>query len=92
MKYLFPAIITIPTVILTIGIAVGIIVNQPFFESLGIPLFIGFIPFLSFATSVALIFVFPNSKEWKVAAILNGIPFALLLLLALFWSVTGYHG
>lgn len=92
MRNLFLAFLSIPTIVIAIGITIGIVMNRPFFETFGIPLFFGFIPLLGFVISVALIFVFPNSKEWKVAAAINAVPLVLVLLLGLFFWVIGYNG
>jgi hypothetical protein len=56
---------------------------------LGLPPALGLIPLFSFVTSVALIFVFPKSKEWRIAAFVNGIPLALLLLLGILLAIGG---
>ena len=74
------------------GAVIGMVLNRPFFETLGIPRVFVFLPLLCFVTSVALTFVFPNSKQWKVAASINAIPFILLLLLATLFWIVGYHG
>jgi len=41
------------------------------------------VSFLAFTASVAMSFVIPDSKEWRVAAVFTGIPFLLIALAAL---------
>lgn len=84
-------IISIPSVLLTIGITVGMFMNVPIFEEFGIPIFIGLWPVLAFAICIAFIFIFPRSKEWKIAAVINGSPLAIILLIGLLFWLTGYH-
>ena len=89
MKHVWLALLTMPSAVIIIGITIGIVLNRPFFETLGIPVSFGIIPLLSFVISIALVFVFPNSKEWRTAAVINGIPVILFLLLAVIWSFVG---
>lgn len=89
MRQLFLAVLTIPSVILWIGVSMGFFTDRTFFEVVGIPRFIGLIPILSLLISVGLVFVAPNTKEWKLAATVNTIPLLLIFLLALFFWVLG---
>jgi hypothetical protein len=92
MKHVWLALLTMPAAVIIIGITIGIVLNRPFFGTLGIPMSFGFIPLFSFVISVALIFVFPNVKEWKIAAVINGIPFLAILLVGLLFFIVGYNG
>ena len=92
MKYAAFAILTVHTVVIWIGTAIGLIINRPFFEAFGIPAFFGALPFLNFVVSVAFVFVFPNTKMWRVAAVINSIPVGLLVLLFTIFFLGGYHG
>ena len=85
MRYFILAILAIPTILLFVGIAVWTVSGW----STGIPPYLGAAWLLSFVVSIALIFVFPNAKEWRIAAGINSIPFVLLLLLGIFFWVAG---
>lgn len=47
--------------------------------------------FLAFTACIAMIFVKPGVREWRYAAIFNGIPYGLLMLVFLFFWLIGYH-
>lgn len=79
MKHLILAILTIPPLLVFLTLAIRILANLRH----NLPLWLSFIPLLSLATSVALVFAFPKEKFWKVAVAVNSIPFVLLLLLSL---------
>jgi hypothetical protein len=87
MKTVWLALLTLPSLIIYIGIALGIALRPSF--GLGLPPVFGLLLLLSFVISVALIFVFPNSKEWRIAAFVNGIPLALLLLFGILLAIGG---
>lgn len=88
MRLVFLTLLTVPSILISVGLVVGIITNQ----RLGIDPLIGLMPLYCFVISAALILVFPNKKEWKVAAAINAVPLvAVLLLGTLFWLV-GYNG
>ncbi len=92
MKYLLPTIVSVPTALVVASAFFRVLTGWSLFEVIGIPPIFGLLSLLSFATCVALIFVFPRSKEWKVAAILNGIPLLLVLLIMLLFALVGYNG
>lgn len=54
-----------------------------------LPFWLGASALLSFVISVALIFVCPNVKEWRIVAAINAVPFALLFLLGMFFWLGG---
>ena len=81
MKYLFPAIVTIPTILISATVAFGVLSGRYLFQELEVPSLVRLLPLVSFAISIALIFVFPKAREWKVAALINAIP---LMLVGLF--------
>ena len=94
MKYLLPTLISIPTVF-----ACGLVVyNQATgtyplaFISTSLQTVIILLPLLAFATSVAMVFIKENAIEWRIAAVFNGIPFGLVLLVSIFFALIGYHG
>lgn len=88
MRHAFLALLTVPSSVISLGIVFGIITNRP----LGISPFIGLMPLYCFVISVALILVFPNIKEWKIAAAVNALPLAAVLLLGILFWLVGYHG
>ena len=92
MRQVAFAILTIPTIVYWAVVLIGAFVNRPLFETFGTPAFLQALPFWNFIVSIALVFVFPNMKEWRVAAIINSIPIASILLLFTFFFVIGYHG
>jgi hypothetical protein len=92
MRYIIPAIVTIPTILILAVVAYGMLNGRYLFQELGIPSLVGLFPILSFTTSIALIFVFPNAREWKMAALINAIPLVLVGLALLFFALIGYHG
>ena len=85
-------ILTVPTVVIWATVLIGALLDRPIFEVLGISRLVGAIPFFNFVTSIALNFVFPNMKEWRIATVVNSIPIGLILLLFTFFFVIGYHG
>ena len=88
MRYFILAILTVPTIILLAGLFVAIVTGR----ATGLPSFFSLFPLLGFVVSVALAFVFPNAKEWKVAAAINSIPLILVLLIFLLFWLVGYNG
>jgi hypothetical protein len=48
--------------------------------------------FLAFIVSVAMTFVRPESREWRVAAAVNVIPVAMLFAWMAFVAITGFNG
>jgi hypothetical protein len=92
MRQVAFAILTIPTIVYWTVVLIGAYLNRPLFETFGTPAFLQALPFLNFIVSIALVFVFPNMKEWRVAALINSIPIGLIFLLFTFFFVVGYHG
>ena len=89
MKTFWLALLTFPSTAINVGIALGFASRETVGEANPVPPAFGFIPLISFVISVALIFVFPNSKEWRIAALINGIPLLLLLLLGIVLAIVG---
>jgi hypothetical protein len=89
MKTFWLALLTFPSSAISLGIALGLASRETMGEANPVPPALGFIPLMSFVISIALIFVFPNSKEWRIAALTNGIPLSLGLLLGIFIAIVG---
>lgn len=104
MKYLLPILFSLPTAVLVLHTLFGPILFS-FFDFApsneteewpprpsSIQALFVFLPFLGFAASLAMIFVKPNVREWKIAAIFTGLPIALLFaMLTIFW-ILGIEG
>lgn len=88
MRHLFLAILTIPTIILLAGVFLTILTGR----SPGLPTFFSFFPLIGFVVSMALVFVFPNTRQWKIAAAINAIPLAFVVLILLVFWLIGYNG
>lgn len=100
MKYVLPILFSLPTALILLQFLVGPIFDfaaaneteqwppQPS----SLQAFIGFLPFLGFAASVAMVFVKPNAREWKFAAIFTGLPIALLFAILTFFWIIGIEG
>lgn len=90
MRLVFLTLLTVPSILISVGVVVGIITNQRL--HLGIDPLIGLMPLYCFVISAALILVFPNKKEWKVAAAINAVPLVAVLLLGILFWLVGYNG
>ena len=90
MRLVFLTLLTVPSILISVGVVVGIITNQNL--RLGIDPLIGLMPLYCFVISAALILVFPNKKEWKVAAAINAVPLVAVLLLGILFWLVGYNG
>lgn len=100
MKYVLPILFSLPTALILLQFIVGPIFD---FSSTSnetqewpprprsMQAFLVFLPFLGFAACVAIVFVKPDAREWKIAAIFTGIPIALLFAMLTFFWVIGYH-
>lgn len=88
MRYVVLALLTVPTIVLLAGVFVAILTGQ----SIGLPVFFSIFPLLGFVIGMALIFVFPDSKESRIAAAINAIPLILVLLVSVFFWLVGYNG
>lgn len=91
MNQFLATILTIPSILLTLLIVWIIFTGRDPWTELGIPPALALMPALSFPTCVAFIFVFRDSKPWKIAAAITSIPFVLLAILALIFALGGYH-
>jgi len=90
MRLVFLTLLTVLSILISVGVVVGIITNQNL--RLGIDPLIGLMPLYCFVISAALILVFPNKKEWKVAAAINAVPLVAVLLLGILFWLVGYNG
>jgi uncharacterized membrane protein len=82
-KYVFPTIVTIPTILVSAVVLYGKIMGtyhlRPLAETnWGTVLVL--LPVLSFAICVVMLFIKKNALEWKIAAIANLIPILLAFL------------
>ncbi|PYT00981.1 MAG: hypothetical protein DMF63_04775 [Acidobacteria bacterium] len=87
MKYVFPILVSIPVLFVWAALFYRLTFGKPLPITFG-PALMG-VSFLTFIASVAMSLVFPQSKEWRAAAVFNAIPFILLLIAAL---VLGFIG
>jgi len=81
MKFVLPIIFTLPTIFVCASAFFSVVTGLPTIpDSLPIDFasIIIFLPLLGFATSIAMLFIRPNNKAWKVAAVINGIPIAII--------------
>lgn len=93
-KSLLPIIISIPTVFVCLMAAYSQATgNHPLdFISTAWRTFVILLPLIAFSISVAMLFTKENSTEWRLAAVFNGIPLGLILLVLLFFALIGYRG
>jgi len=87
MKYL-PIIFSIPTALLWIVF----IYIQVTGGDTPMGLWLLGLSFLAFTACVAMAFVKPAVKEWRIAAMFTGLPFGLVVLLLIFFALIGYNG
>ncbi len=94
MKYLLPVIFTIPTVVLSVLFLAGVATGEYLVAYLPEPLqgLSLFLPLVGFAACVAMIFIKPTDREWKIAAIFTALPIALVFLIFLFFWLIGFNG
>lgn len=100
MKYLLPIWFSLPTALWCIAILFGIFfgpfqANNPTeFPSLpsNASAFLVILPIVGFAACVAMTFVKQGAREWRYAAIFNGIPIGLIFILFGFFELIGYNG
>ncbi|MBX3290838.1 MAG: hypothetical protein KF855_16095 [Acidobacteria bacterium] len=92
MKLLLIFLVSIPTIVLLIALFFGLLTGNRFFETISLPPVLAFLPLVSFAISIAMIFVKPNERKWRYAAIFNCIPLAIILAAVLFFGLIGFNG
>lgn len=81
-----------PTILIMSVAVVGPFNGRDLFQELGISPLVGLFPVLGFAICVALIFIFANAKEWKIAAVIKGISLLFAILLGFFFALMEYNG
>lgn len=94
MKYFLPVIFSIPTVVLSLLFLAGVATGEYLVAYLPEPLkaISLFLPLVGFAACVAITFIKPNDREWKIAAIFNVLPIAFLLAVSIFFWLIGFNG
>ena len=83
MKNVLPIVFSVPTLLVWVALFYRILTGSVIPFGLEFGLALGGVSFLAFTASVAMSFVIPDSSEWRVAAVFNGIPFVLIALAAL---------
>lgn len=77
MRYVWPGVVSIPTLLTWIFILVRLSGSNPGWG----PAVVG-MSFVALCACIAMAMVKPKAREWRVAAALNAVPFVLIVLLA----------
>jgi hypothetical protein len=84
--YLFPTLISLPTVLLVFAFALSFVDGNTLWLSLFFP------ALAAFTISVALAIIRPSSRKWRIAAVVNVIPVAMLFAWIAFVQISRYNG
>lgn len=92
MKLLLPFIVSIPTIFILIALFFVLLSGNRFFKTLSLPPIPAFLPLVSFAISIAMIFIKQNDSKWRYAAIFSCLPLVIILTAVLFFGLIGFNG